>query len=43
MTAKTLWKRGPYRIVGHPGRQQPYTLWKEKNVIQFSISEKEVK
>lgn len=33
------WREGQYRIVEHAKRQQGYTLWKGKEVIQFTESE----
>jgi len=35
------WQQGRYRIVKHPARQQPFTLWRNDKVIQFTVSEDE--
>ena len=36
------WQQGGrYRIVKHPARQQPFTLWRNDKVIQFTVSEDE--
>ena len=35
---KEVWKRGPYRIVVHADRMQPFTVWRQRSVIQFSGS-----